>query len=339
MAIKEKYINLFTDFGFKRVFGEEANKDILMDFLNQVLPENYHIRDLHFSKNDHLGAGIENRRAIFDIYCISAAGEHFVVELQKARQDYFKDRSVYYASFPIQEMAQKGDGWNYELQPVFTVGILNFTFKDHQEEQDKYYHHVQLKDQDCEVFYDKLHFIYLELPKFTKSLVECKNHYEKWLWVFKNLPNLEKIPSELQEKIFVKLFNITEVAKFGKREREAYQESLKYLWDLHNVVDTAFKEGEEIGLQKGEEIGLQKGEVRNFLKILARFPSFSSAELIPLTIFNASLIEEFLLILKLKELPAAQSFVETRLLPNIKLTIQEQLEIKQLLEEVISSRN
>ena len=128
MAIKEKYINLFTDFGFKRVFGEEANKDILIDFLNQVLPIEYTIKDLHFSKNDHLGAGIENRKAIFDLYCISAKGERFIVELQKARQDFFKDRSVNYASFPIQEMAQKGKEWDFELQPVFTIGNIKFYF-------------------------------------------------------------------------------------------------------------------------------------------------------------------------------------------------------------------
>lgn len=251
--IKEKYINLFTDFGFKRVFGEEANKDILIDFLNQILPKAYTIQNLHFSKNDHLGASVENRKAIFDLYCISEKGEHFIVELQKARQDFFKDRSVYYASFPIQEMAQKGKDWNFELQPVFTVGILNFTFKDHQAEVDKIRHHVQLKDQDCQVFYDKLHFIYLELPKFTKSLAECKSRYEKWLWIFKNLPEQEDIPVDLKEDIFIKLFQITEVAKFGAKERAAYQASLKYLWDLNNVINTAKKEGKREGRREGKE--------------------------------------------------------------------------------------
>lgn len=243
MAFKEKYINLFTDFGFKRVFGEEANKDLLMDFLNQVLPKAYTVQALNFSKNEHSGKAVEDRKAIFDIYCTTPEGEHFVVELQKARQDYFKDRSVYYASFPIQEMAQKG-AWDFKLSPVFTIGILNFTFKDHQADVDTIRHHVQLKDQDGKVFYEKLHFIYLELPKFNKKLQDCKTRYEKWLWIFKNLPDLEEIPVDLKEDIFIKLFNISEVARFGKQERVAYQQSLKYLRDLHNVVNTARKEGE-----------------------------------------------------------------------------------------------
>jgi len=225
------------------------------------LPKDYTIEDLQFSKNEHLGHGIENRKAIFDVYCISNKGEHFIVELQKARQDYFKDRSIYYASFPIQEMAKKGKSedkeWDYQLSPVFTVGILNFAFKDEIADANKLYHHVQLKDQDCKVFYDKLHFIYLELSKFNKPLKDCKTHYEKWLWVFKNLPSLDDIPVELQQTTFIKLFNISEVAKFNKKEREAYQESLKHLWDLNNVVNTAFKEGKTIGLEEGEAKGMQ----------------------------------------------------------------------------------
>ncbi len=255
MANSGKYINLFTYFGFKRVFGEEANKDLLIDFLNQVLPATYTIKALNFSKNEHLGNRVEDRKAIFDIYCTSIEGERFIVELQKARQDYFKDRSVYYSSFPIQEMAEKGE-WDFKLSPVFTIGILNFTFKAHASEKETIRHHVQLKDQNCKVFYDKLHFIYLELPKFTKSLQACTSRYEKWLWIFKNLPSLEDIPVDLKEDIFIKLFNISELAKFGAEEQAAYQQSLKYLRDMKNVVDTAHREGREVG----EQIGLEKGK-------------------------------------------------------------------------------
>jgi len=156
-------------------------------------------------------------------------------------------------------MAEKGE-WDFQLSPVFTIGILNFTFKDHESEKDTIRHHVQLKDQNCKVFYDKLHFIYLELPKFTKTLQTCTSRYEKWLWIFKNLPSLEDIPVDLKEDIFIKLFNISEVAKFGVAEQAAYQQSLKYLRDLKNVVDTAHREGREEGREEGELVGLEKGK-------------------------------------------------------------------------------
>lgn len=283
MAIKEKYINLFTDFGFKRVFGEEANKDLLIDFLNQILPTAYTIQDLSFSKNEHLGHREEDRKAIFDIYCTSIEGERFIVELQKARQDYFKDRSVYYASFPIQEMAEKGE-WNFQLSPVFTIGILNFTFKDHESEKETIRHHVQLKDQNCKVFYDKLHFIYLELPKFTKTLQACTSRYDKWLWIFKNLPNLEDIPVDLKEDIFIKLFNISEVAKFGAAEQAAYQQSLKYLRDLKNVVDTAHRKGIKEGEKENAiEIARKMKKDGMSIDLIAKYTGLTETEILALT--------------------------------------------------------
>ena len=240
--IKNRYINLFTDFGFKRVFGQEANKDLLIDFLNQVLPEAYTIEDLSYSKNEQLGEQEEDRKAVFDLHCKSVNNEYFIVELQKAKQDFFKDRSLYYTTFPIVEQAKKGN-WNYRLDPIFMVGILNFSFDT--SSADEIRHHVMLKDQNCEVFFNKLHFIYLEVVKFTKNLQECTTQFERWLWIFKNLPNLDKIPEELVNSMFVKVFQIAEVAKFSPTEQEAYQQSLKYYWDLHNVIDTAKKEGIE----------------------------------------------------------------------------------------------
>jgi predicted transposase/invertase (TIGR01784 family) len=259
--IKERYINLFTDFGFKRVFGQEANKDLLIDFLNQVLPPEYLIKTLSFSKNEHSNWSEEDRKAIFDLHCISAKGERFIIELQKAKQQFFKDRALYYTAFPITEQAVVGE-WDYQLRPIFLIAILNFAFDDSDKEQLR--HHVMLRDQNCKVFYDKLHFIYLEVVKFDKTLQECTSRFEKWLWIFKNLPDLKEVPSELMNDMLSKVFKIAEVSKFNKQEQKAYLQSLKYLRDLHNVVDTAFEEGKV----EGEQIGLEKGIKQTACKLL-----------------------------------------------------------------------
>lgn len=113
-SMKEKYINLFTDFGFQKVFGEEASKEHLISFLNTLLPEHHQIQELQFCNNEYQGASALDRKAIFDLNCVSATGEFFIVELQKAKQNFFKDRSVFYATFPIQQQAQRGD-WNFKL--------------------------------------------------------------------------------------------------------------------------------------------------------------------------------------------------------------------------------
>lgn len=247
-ALKDKYINPLTDFGFKKLFGSEPNKVLLIDFLNQILPDRHKIKDLTYSRNEQMGLNELDRKAIFDLYCIGESGERFIVEIQKAKQNFFKDRSIYYSSFPIQEQAQKGD-WDYKLDPVYTVGILDFIFDDHKSEEGLL-HIVELKNQRCEVFYDKLKFIYIELPKFNKQEEELETHFDKWLYVFRHLSELQGRPKKLQDKIFQKLFEAAEIAKFSSEEREAYEESLKYYRDLKNVVDTSREEGILEGIDK-----------------------------------------------------------------------------------------
>ena len=129
--MKAKYINPFTDFGFKKIFGEEASKPLLIDFLNALLPQANKIIDLNFKNTEHLGQTEADRKAIFDIYCENENGEKFIVELQKAKQNFFKERTVYYSTFPIREQAEKGE-WDYNLKAVYCVGILDFIFDDYE---------------------------------------------------------------------------------------------------------------------------------------------------------------------------------------------------------------
>lgn len=258
--LQDKYINLLTDFGFKRVFGTEPNKALLIDFLNTLLPPQHRIREVTYKNNETLGNTPLDRKAIFDIYCQGENGERFIVEIQKAKQNFFKDRSVYYATFPIQEQALKGE-WNYQLTPVYTVGVLDFVFDDHKHDE-TLIHTVELKNQHCEVFYEKLKFIYIELPKFTKSIEQLETHLEKWLFLLRHLPDLSDPPPPLQESIFDRLFEVAKIANFSPTEQETYQNSLKYYRDLNNVVDTSREEGREEGRIEGRIEGLQEGLVQ-----------------------------------------------------------------------------
>ena len=237
--MKAKYINPFTDFGFKRIFGEEVNKDLLIDFLNQLLPEKHQIKDLFYKKTENLGAGETDRKAIFDIYCESQNGDKFIqtVEMQKAKQNFFKDRSLFYATFPIREQAEQGD-WDFQLKAVYCVAILDFAFEE-QPASPKFVHTVQLKDQEGAVFYDKLTFIFLEMPKFNLKENELQTQFDKWLYFLKNLERFETIPSKLRDRIFEKAFSVAEIARFNPNQMEAYENSLKYFRDMNNVINTA----------------------------------------------------------------------------------------------------
>ena len=277
MPLTDKYINPFTDFGFKKLFGSEPNKDILISFLNEILPEKHRITDLTYAKNEQTGLREDSRNAIFDLFCTSQSGEQFIVEMQKAKQNYFRDRSVFYTSFPIQEQAQKGE-WNYKLESVYLIGILDFTFSEDAAEK-QVRHEIQLKDQQCRVFYDKLTYIYLEMPHFNKREEELETNFDKWMYVLRQLPNLQERPRALQERVFARLFEAAEIAHFNREDRLGYEASLKTYRDLKNVVDTSFDEGKaegkaeglEEGLEKGrtegEAIGLEKGATRRSLEI------------------------------------------------------------------------
>ena len=250
--MKAKYVNPFTDFGFKKIFGEEASKPLLKDFLNALLPDTDKIVELSFKNNEQLGQTEFDRKAIFDIYCENQFGEKFIVELQKAKQNYFKERTVYYSTFPIQEQAERGE-WNYNLKSVYCIGILDFTFDDYDNENEKnqVIHVITLKNQNGKTFYDKLTYIYLEMPLFHKSEAELETRIDKWLYFIKNLEDFQSIPIIFNDTVFEKAFEKAEIANYNSAELDVYASSLKTYRDLKSVIDTAFDEGKLEGKLEG----------------------------------------------------------------------------------------
>lgn len=237
--LKDRYVNPYTDFGFKKLFGTEINKDLLISFINSLLHGKEVVKDLTYLNTEHLGTGEADRKAVFDVYCENENGEKILVEMQRGEQQFFKDRTLFYTTFPIREQQVIKD-WDYQLKAIYVIGILNFKFdKVH----DNYYHHeVQLLDVETkEVFYDKLTFIYLEMPKFNKSEDELNGMFEKWLFVLRNLSRLMERPKALQERIFTRLFEAAEIARFTKVEYDAYEESLKVYRDWQNTIATEKK--------------------------------------------------------------------------------------------------
>lgn len=238
----DRYINLFTDYGFKKLFGEQPNKDLLMAFLNEFLRGKEKIEDLSYLKNERLGRNEGERRAVYDLYCTNDQGEKIIIEIQRVKQEFFKDRSVYYSSFAIQDQASKGRDWKYEMAAVYTIAIMDFEFDA--SKPAKFEHRIKLMDEEThQVFYDKLSYIYLEIPKFKKQLPELENDYERWLFAFKNLHRLRERPKELEHGVFKKLFELAEIAKMDPEERSIYEDSLKDYRDLKSAIDTSFKDG------------------------------------------------------------------------------------------------
>nr|VFK58366.1 MAG: conserved hypothetical protein (putative transposase or invertase) [Candidatus Kentron sp. TUN]VFK67296.1 MAG: conserved hypothetical protein (putative transposase or invertase) [Candidatus Kentron sp. TUN] len=255
-----KYINPYTDFGFKKLFGEEANKDLLMDFLNQFLPDRHRIAELQLKNTEQLPdlpverkALPAERKPILDIFCTSITGERFIVEMQKAKLNFFKDRSLFYATFPIREQAQKG-AWSYRLMPIYFIAILDFEY-DVTEERRKFLREVALRDQDGDLFFDKLHFKFLQMPLFTKREHELQDHSDKWIYFLKNLESFDHIPQILDEPVFQKAFNVAALANLDREQYTTYEQNLLDYWTTKAAFDTAREEGRKEGIEEGERRG------------------------------------------------------------------------------------
>ena len=249
---EERYISLLTDFGFKRIFGTKPNKDLLINFLNSLFDGFQIIKDVKYLNSEHVGDVFAERKAIFDVYCENERGEKFIVEMQNAFQQFFKDRSLFYSTFPIREQAPKRSDWNFKLDHVYTVALLNFDMQEPAFDPHDINHEVGLLDTKThKVFNDKLTFKYVEIAKFNKTEDELVTLYDKWLYVLKNLSRLDKRPAALKEKIFTKLFEEAEIAKFSKAELHEYEDSVKVYRDLKNSLDTALEQGRAEGRAEG----------------------------------------------------------------------------------------
>ena len=262
----DKYINPHTDFGFKRLFGSEFNKELLISFLNAMFHGEQNVQNVTYLNSEQLGDRVDARRAIFDVYCENDKSEKFIVEMQNVYQEFFKDRTIYYSTFPIREQAQRGGDWDFHLNPVYTIGLLNFNFADGLENAKRWHHEVKLMEVDThEVFYDKLTYIYVEIPKFDKKETELVTMYDKWMYVLKNLSKLMQRPAALQERVFTRLFEQAEIAKFNKQDQKLYEDSMNAYRDIVNAIRTAEKkkyaEGEAEGLAKGLVEGRAEGLV------------------------------------------------------------------------------
>ena len=278
MSVMAKYIDIFTDYGFKKIFGEEANKNFLIDFLNSLLPASAHIKDLTFKNTEQLPVTIDERRAVYDIYCENDKGEKFIVELQKAKQNYFIERTIYYSTFPISGQAIKGD-WDYNLKTVYCIGLLDFIFSDYTDdaEQGEVVHTHTIKNQHNRQVYDKLTYIYLEMPNFNKKEYELETRLDQWLFFIKNLETFQAIPEIFKNQVvFIEAIEKAELSRMSEEAQATYYAGLKAYRDNIAIFKTGIQDKRLLiakrCLEKGISIpdiadltGLTEDEIKNII--------------------------------------------------------------------------
>ncbi len=277
-------MNPFTDEGFKRIFGQEFSKPLLIDFLNNLLEGERVITDLRFLDKEQLPEFKENRGLIYDVYCETDTGEHIIVEMQNRPQEHFKDRALLYLSKAIVSQSRRGkEGDSYELSAVYGVFFMNFSDRliDSSFRAD-----VSLSEMHSrEPFSDKLRMIFLQLPLFTKSEAECYSYFERWIYILKHMEALNRMPWEAQHAIFKRLAEICETQALTPEERDRYEESLKVYRDNIAIAKYQKAKGRAEGIAEGEAKGRAEGraEVARNLKLLGTLSLSQIAEATGLT--------------------------------------------------------
>ncbi len=262
-----RFINPFTDTGFKILFGQELSKPLLIDFLNNLLDGKDKVVDLKFLDKERQRIFKGDRGLIYDIYCDTDDGRKIIVEMQNKSQKYFIERSIYYTSQAVSRQGQKGD-WDYNFDAVYFVAFMNFEVEGLTEFRTD----VQLiNTKTHKTVSDKLKLIYLQLPCFTKKENECKTDFERWIYIFKNMEILERIPWAAKNSIFAKLGEIAEVANLSKLQRRKYDHDLKIYRDSVNILKYAKEEGIAIGEEKGREEQRAIAHIANLESALSLF--------------------------------------------------------------------
>ncbi|MCL1934364.1 MAG: Rpn family recombination-promoting nuclease/putative transposase [Candidatus Azobacteroides sp.] len=286
---EEKYLNPLTDFGFHKVFG---TKDLLIDFLNQIIKNGGLITDIQYLPSEQWGNVKSERKAIFDIFCTNENGEYFIVEMQKEKQPFFRDRSLYYASLPIQKQAPRGI-WDFRLKAVYMVGILDFVlFDESEEDKEQVIECVQLVRERTKTLYsDRLRFVFIELPKFKKTEEELETRFDRWLFILKNLYKLKECPVSIRDDIFKELFQLAEIKQLTKKDMRAYKKSITDYHEVRSAIDCAreesFEKGRVEGIEKGKIDVIQKSLQMNIpIEVIVGLTGYSKEQIMEMKIKN-----------------------------------------------------
>ncbi len=260
----QRYADLLSDAGFKAVFGEQRNKDVLMDLLNVLLPRERRVRDVTYATTELPGFSPFNKSVRLDLRCTGEDGTEFIVEVQCYRQRNLFKRCVLYASQVYASGSRKGDRQEYDIPPVYFICLLGgnamIADRDCPVWRDKFVSEYTFREKDSGEMPDETIFtIFVELNRFGKALEECVSPVEKWCYALKHVGNLDGLPDGLRVEAFERLFRACEISKFDKEQKLSYEKNMITERDYYNIIDTAREDGIEIGMERGIEQGIEKG--------------------------------------------------------------------------------
>ena len=270
MSYKFKYADLLNDEVFKLVFGRESTKDVMIEFLNQVILDR-RILDLEFIDKEMHPVERDAKGTVYDMFCKTDDGSKIIVEVQRRKQPFYPERALYYSTFQIQRQVEAGAEY-YDFLPVYVVSILDFVMDDDPQSNAVRTAYRLYEDNSHKLLTDRVTFIFIELPKFTKTVDELDgNILEGMYFCFKNMPELESRPEVLDHHVFTKIFDVTELYNMDQDTRDKVLDNMTTERDLKNQMIYAREEGREEGIalaiKNMAESGLNAEQIAEIMKM------------------------------------------------------------------------
>lgn len=251
------FMNVLTDFGFKRMFGTEKFKHILIRFLNVLFePQGTKVLDVEFHNKEVLPLNPDGKRIIYDVYCVSRdEKEHYILEMQQEHHTHFDKRIMYYISRALAMQGERGKGYDYS--PVFGIFFIDFQFKHISR---KLLHDFGMRERDThELFSNLLNLIIVCLEEVKNTWGECETELERMTYLIKNMHHMDKNSEAYKSREYQDMFDAAEIGSFAAEDVVAYKQSTRAYEDRELYVDSAYKDGYETGIEKGIEKGIERG--------------------------------------------------------------------------------
>lgn len=262
--MKDKYINPFTDTGFKIIFGKEGqSEEILIGFLNALFADKplfEPITKVKYTNTERTRNTDRGKTIIHDVICETSSGHKFILEMQNTKHDDFLYRSTYYTCRGVTDQVNLiGKGKKtYRFNPVVSVFMCNFTMPGL--EPKLVSHFMQMDTDTHHLLKTGVRMAYVQLPKFHKSWEECENKLEQWIFILKNMYTHQTFPKiSRKDEVFQRLEQVSNYASLTAEEQEDYEADLVWMHDYEEGLETAKRDAAKEGRAEGRAEGIAEG--------------------------------------------------------------------------------
>ena len=259
--VVQRYVDILTNGGFKALFGDVNNKDVVISILNVLLPEHRKIVDIDYLQTELQGPVVNHSKEYhYDFMCRDTSGTYFIVELQKYREDHWFKRCVSYASRAYNLQNRRGK--DYNVPPVYLIGLMDIEIGHPDKEfwRDRHISEYTFREKEShDLLAETIVIIFAEMAHFNKKAEECVTEADKMLYVLKFIGRMMEQPAWLQSEVYTRIFSACEIAGFPEDKRIKYEQEMNDEKRLKSELETARRIGMDLGLREGREKGHEEG--------------------------------------------------------------------------------